>query len=111
MSTVVASDSSSGSSDDLLVLAAIYEANKEIRRKRKREYWVHNIFRARLEEGEFHTLFKRLQDDERKFCQYYRMTPQKFNHLLDLLQAPLGKLDTKFRKSVSPCERLTVFLR
>jgi hypothetical protein len=26
----------------------------------KRKYWIHNVFRTRGEEGEFHTLFGRL---------------------------------------------------
>jgi len=36
---------------------------EEKRKKKKRKYWIHKVFRAREEEGEFHTLFGRLKDD------------------------------------------------
>lgn len=102
---------SSSSSDEVILLASLFHQPNENNRKRKRKYWIHNIFRARLEEGEFHTLFRRLQDDERKFYKYYRMTPDKFNELLELVRIPLSKQNTKFRQSISAHERLTVFLR
>lgn len=76
--------STSCSSDDSGIIAAMclyHEQN--LKRKRKRgAYWSHDIFRARLLEGEFHTLFKRLQEDERKFYKYFKMTPEKFNHIV-----------------------------
>ena len=102
---------SSSSSDDFIFLAVAlcHEFKKE--KKTKRKYWVHDIFRARLNEGEFHTLFGRLQQDEQKFYKYYRMSSEKFNELFDLLRIPLTKQNTKFRQSISPQERLTVFLR
>lgn len=104
------SSSETSSDDDLIFLTAICDTYRT-KRKRKRRYWVHSIFQARLEEGEFHTLFRRLQEDDRKFYKYYRMTPEKFNQLLGLLHIRLSKQHSKFRRSISPQERLTVFLR
>jgi len=40
---------------------------EEKRKKEKRKYWIHKVFRAREEEGEFHTLFGRLKDDRQIF--------------------------------------------
>jgi hypothetical protein len=34
---------------------------------KKQKYWIHKVFRAREEEGEFHTLFGRLKDDRQIF--------------------------------------------
>jgi hypothetical protein len=44
------------------------------RKAKKRNLWVHKVFRAREEEGEFHTLFGRLKDDRQKFYKYFRMS-------------------------------------
>lgn len=97
--------------DDIFALAICYKYAKIKRKKSQRKFWVHNIFRSRLKEGEFHTLFRRLQEDEAKFYKYYRMTPIKFNQLIEILEMPLTKQNTKFRQSIGPYERLTVFLR
>ena len=40
---------------------------EEGEKKVKRTYWIHNVFRARENEGEFHTLFGRLKDDRKNF--------------------------------------------
>lgn len=102
--------SSSSSEEDVIVLAALCHEHEE-KKAHKRKYWVHDIFRARLQEGEFHTLFNRLQEDERKFYMYYRMTPEKFNQLVDIVRVHISKQDSKFRMSIGPYERLTVLIR
>jgi len=40
---------------------------EEKRKNEKRKYWIHKVFRAREEEGEFHTLFGHLKDDRQIF--------------------------------------------
>jgi hypothetical protein len=37
------------------------------RRRKAKKYWIHKMFRAREEEGEFHTLFGRLKDEKQNF--------------------------------------------
>ncbi|KAK0084045.1 hypothetical protein PV326_006437, partial [Microctonus aethiopoides] len=39
-----------------------------------------------------------------------RMSPEKFNQLIEILNVSLTKQNTKFRQSIGPYERLTVFL-
>ncbi|KAK0073532.1 hypothetical protein PV326_013309, partial [Microctonus aethiopoides] len=63
-----------------------------------------------LQEGEFHTIFGKLQDDDVKFYKYFRMTPEKFNQLRGISNFPLPEENTKFRQSIGAYERLTVFL-
>lgn len=99
------------SSDEEIVLALVCDDYEKRKKRKRREYWVHSIFRARLEEGEFHTLFKRLMNDEKKFYKYFRMSPGKFNILLEIVAVNLQKQNSRFRQCIGPRERLTVFLR
>ncbi|KAL1488741.1 hypothetical protein ABEB36_014540 [Hypothenemus hampei] len=58
------SSSSSLSSDDDLLMLVMCNEHKLKRKRSKRKYWVHHLYRSRLQEGEFHTLFKKLEEDE-----------------------------------------------
>jgi hypothetical protein len=42
--------------------------------------WVHPSLLCRAMEGEFHTLFPQLLDDETKFFQYFRMSREPFRN-------------------------------
>jgi hypothetical protein len=48
--------------EDVIIACGLYLLAEEGKGK-KRKYWIHEVFRAREEEGEFHTLFGRLKDD------------------------------------------------
>ena len=52
--------------EDVIIACGHYLLVEEERRK-KRKYWIHKVFRATEEEGEFHTLFGRLKDDRQMF--------------------------------------------
>ena len=56
--------------EDVIIACGHYLLVEEERRK-KRKYLIHEVFRAREEEGEFHTLFGRLKDDMQKFFQIF----------------------------------------
>ncbi|KAG8305656.1 hypothetical protein J6590_065576 [Homalodisca vitripennis] len=77
----------------------------------KREYWVHDAWKTRQEEGEFTTLLPHLLDDETKFFHYFRMPMHTFNQLELKLKEHLTMQDTYFRKAITPRHRLAVFLR
>ena len=64
---------------DEITACMLYLLAEEKRKKGK--YWIHKVFRAREEEGEFHTLFGRLKDDRQKFVKYFRMSVSKFENL------------------------------
>lgn len=95
---------------DPIEVIAIYEALEE-ERKRNRKYWVHPINTLRLEIGQFHTLYMQLRDYPDKAFEYYRMSIQSFDVLLNLTKDCITKQDTKLRMAISPEERLTVTLR
>jgi hypothetical protein len=50
---------------DVIIACGLYLLEEEEKRK-KRKHWMHEGFRVREEEGEFHTLFGRLKDDRQK---------------------------------------------
>jgi hypothetical protein len=72
----------------------------------KRKFWIHKVFRAREEEGEFHTLFGRLKDDRQTFFKYFRMSFSKFENLKQLLHKDVEKKNTRWRRSKRTEERL-----
>jgi len=65
------------------------------------------MFTARKFVGEFHTLFKELEDEEIYFYKYFRMSQSQFYELLTKIQ----KQNTTFREAISPKEKLMVCLR
>ena len=68
-------------------------------------------FEQGKEEGEFHTLFRRLKDDRQKFCKYFRMSMSKFENLKQLLHTDIEKKNTRWRRSITAEERLALTLR
>jgi len=77
----------------------------------KQRLWVHEINKHRETEGEFHTLFNKLQKHPDKFFEYCRMDENTFNLILDAIRERIQKLDTNFRKPISPEERLFLTIR
>ena len=69
------------------------------------------MFRARGEEGEFHTPFGRLKDERQKFFKYFRMSFSKFENLKQLLHTDIEKNNTRWRRCKRTEERLTLTLR
>lgn len=62
-------------------------------------------------EEEFATLHLELLDDQTKFFQYYRMSRDEFDNLLDQIMEPLQNQNTTFRESIPPVQKLAVCLR
>jgi arginyl-tRNA--protein-N-Asp/Glu arginylyltransferase len=96
--------------EDVIIACGLYLLAEEEKRV-KRKYWIHSVFRAREEEGEFHTLFRRLKDDRQKFFKYFRMSISKFENLKQLLHTDIEKNNTRWRRSTTVDERLALTLR
>jgi hypothetical protein len=79
--------------EDVITVCGLYLLSEEETRK-KQKYWIHDTFRAREEDGEFHTLFGRLNDDRQKFFKYFRMSFSKFENLKQMLQTDTEKKNT-----------------
>lgn len=100
------------SDEDLIILATSVEIlrKKKNNRKRKR-FWIHDLYLVREEEGEFHTIFNRLKNDSEKFIKYFRMSVAKFEVLLTLVKGDITKQNSKWRFSIGPEKRLAITLR
>jgi len=81
------------------------------RRKRKRRVSVHELLQRRHEFGEFHHLVQELQFHPDKFQQYFRMSQEQFDHILQLIKDDITKQDTNWKKAITPKERLAICLR
>ena len=95
----------------LFVASLLCEEEDEEDRTKTRKLWIHSINQKRPFLGEFHHLFPDLEEDPRKFFQYFRISRLKFYELLDIIRSDILYKNTKFHKAVSPEERLAVCLR
>lgn len=94
--------------DSAMIAIALDE---EEDRNKQRRIWVHDILLKRHIEGEYITLYKQLSDHEEKFFKYFRMSKFQFNELLLKIKITIRKKNTRFRKAISPREKLAVCLR
>lgn len=92
-------------------MAILLDEDDEAVKKKQKRLWVHKMLQKRKTEGEYHTLYKELVDDERKFYQYFRMSKYQFYYLLDKISTDIKKENTTFREAISPREKLAVCLR
>ncbi|CAM4569470.1 unnamed protein product [Leuciscus chuanchicus] len=91
----------------IFLIAAVY-----LRHKRKcRSIWVHETIRARSRHGEYHRLVHELRLDEVRFQQYFRLDRTQFDVLLRRVGPLICKDNTRFRRAISPGERLAICLR
>ena len=68
-------------------------------KKSKKRQGVHEILKRRDEFGEFHHLVQELHFHPERFRQYFRMTEDQFDYVLDLIKDDISKLDTNWKKS------------
>lgn len=85
-------------------------------KKRKHKRWVNRrwhvrpINQKRLQQGEYHNLFKELKEfeDEDMFFEYSRMSMLQFDKLLRFVQPRLVKMS---KRALIPEEKLIIALR
>jgi hypothetical protein len=94
---------------ELALIAIILDEEEE--RELKKQKWVHEACVNRERDGEFGTLYKELIDDETKFSEYFRMSEYCFNILLSKIAIHLKHQDIRWRKAITPRERLAVRFR
>jgi hypothetical protein len=96
--------------EDVIIACGLNLPIEEEKRK-KRKCWIHKVFRAKEEKGEFHTLFGRLKDDRQNFFKYFKMSFSKFENLKQLLHTDNEMKNTRWRRSIRTEERLALTLR
>lgn len=99
------------SSSSRLYLFYLLYLRRQRRRRREVEFWIHPILKVRYVEGTYYTLFEKLKKDPIKFFNYFRMSEETFNYLLENLYLKIRKKDTWFRMAIPPEEMLAVTLR
>ena len=81
------------------------------RKKYNRRYWVHPINQMCNDLGEFNTLYKDLRKYPDRFYTYYRMSTEQFDTILAQIQHLIYKPNSKWRRSISPEEKLAICIR
>ena len=69
------------------------------------------IFQRRSVSGVFKNLFKELKEDLEQFFRYLRMSPERFNNRLSLVEGSIIKRTTQCGIPISPEKRLALTLR
>jgi len=74
---------------------------------------VHDMFQSRKKEGFFSILIeKHLFSDEKKFREFFRLSWEQFNYILNLIEDDIKSNRTnRVREPISPAEKLAVTLR
>jgi hypothetical protein len=76
---------------------------------KRRNIWVYPINMKRLEFGIFSHLYPDLVEDEEKFYGFFRMNIEQFYRLSQLVGEEIRKLNTNYRRAISPEERLAIY--
>ena len=85
---------------------------QEENKKQKRRFPVRKIFtEERKERDEWENIFRELSsDDWEYYYRYLRMSPERFEHLFNLVGPLIAKQDTNYRKSIPAKKRLVITL-
>ena len=75
-------------------------------KKNQRKMWVRKIYQERKQKGEFHLLINEMRlHDHELFFRYFRMSPTRYEHLLEQIGHVITKSSIK-REPIGPSERL-----
>ena len=99
-----------GISQPVPYLYLLYKSQKRPKTTRCR-VCIHEVVRWCTELGEFHCLLQESRLDDDRFQRYLRLTGAQFEDLLARVGARISRLDTKYRRSISSAERLSICLR
>ena len=79
--------------------------------KYRKRMWVRQLFKERETKGAFNLLVKDMAlYDQEYFFKFFRMTPTKYEQLLQLVAPAITKCSIR-REAIGPSERLTVTLK
>ncbi|XP_076737039.1 uncharacterized protein LOC143415623 [Maylandia zebra] len=92
------------------LLYVLWRAEQQ-RKRHPRRTWVHQVLQRHEQFGEFHHLLQELRLDDGRFQRYHRHSLGQFEDLLSLVGPSIAHLDTNYRRSIPPAERLSVCLR
>ncbi|CAB1352270.1 unnamed protein product [Coregonus sp. 'balchen'] len=79
-------------------------------RRKGRSVSVQGWLMSRKQAGEFHHLIQDLRLFGEEFLSYFSLDQSQFDHLLQMVGARIARMDTNYRESISPVERLAICL-
>ena len=77
----------------------------------RNRHFIDQIYKDRINFGEFHHLYCQLRENNNLFYQYTRMTQNTFNYILEAIREKCTHKTTNFKKPISVEERLILTLR
>ena len=83
-------------------------ALNELQNNNVRWMWVHPIYHNREEHGEYFTLYREYRQYDEKFFGWYRMTVEKFDDLLEMVEPQLRRQGCYFHEPVCAEEMLVI---
>lgn len=97
------------SSDEVNEVVIMWQYLRRRNRKRRR-YWIHPSFQVLKNHGAS-ICAEELKAHPTQFQNCYRMSPDTFSTLVEMLAPHITKQDTKFRDAITPQEKLLITLR
>lgn len=95
----------SSSSRRTIYLLYLLHLRRKYLQRRKVNFWVDPLIKVRYLKGSYYTLFDKLKMNNKQFFNYFRMTQETFNYLLENLCETIQKKDTKFFQKQFSTER------
>lgn len=94
-----------------IIIAAYLKKKNKLKVQKKRK-WVRDWIRRREIEDTARNLIQELRNESsNSFRQFFRMSAEQFDILLDKLRPSISKQDTNMRKAISAESRLLITLR
>ena len=85
---------------------------KSTSKSKRRRFWVRDMLKRRQQYSQYHSLIKELELFEREYLfKYLRMSPERFEHMLQIVSPFIKKKHCRSRDPLSPAERLVIALR
>ena len=82
--------------EEAIIIALFLLGRRRRRRFIDRKTWMHPLTAERLSVGQYYTIMHRLrQDNGTKFYDFFRMSQQTFDELLNILRPHIEKKDTR----------------
>lgn len=101
----------SSSSEEDVIVAWQYLRRRLKRKKKQRSFWIHPLFVDNILHSPASVTTEQLTLNPEKFKEFYRMSQESFNLLLEMVGPRIEKQDTHYREAIAPRERLLITLR
>ena len=95
----------------IVSITCVHLLNTPSKKRRRHRWWVKPIIAQRNQEGSMRILLSKGPSDGFYYEHYLRMSKENFIFLLEKIESHLQKPDDKYRKSITPSEKLSVTLR